>query len=430
MGSANEVNVAIDASAQVLLSWQAVLPLQESRLRFAQELGRGGVFGYHTFAAGLPEALFYTRLATGENRDAALVWEASRNDRTLIRGVHREPPADWEPLAQDGEVLSFESSAYSPDVAVGPEGEVVTVFSQVAGQRHGVAVVRKHDGELHGPESVQDLLSPAILFTNEPKIVINAQGEALVSWYQSVGGPLNVFVSEGSSLDGGFSRPEADEQLSLDHPGAEGGDGMFLDDSIPAISSGGERAVVWTQPTAFGESGVFLATRQPDGDWQRPASFEDVFTASGRVIRCPQMAFSAGGDLYLSWLEVSPAGSRRVQLAHRHGAGSWLATGREPLTLSLDDRASCPALDTGRDGGVAVSWKEKSANDADVVYVRRSNDQLSATSEAARWTSPAALNTPDPQTAVGSLSLSVGGLDDRIAVAWVASGRLKLATFD
>jgi len=333
-------------------------------------------------------------------------------------------------LTQGGEALSFEQSAYSPDVAVGPEGEVVTVFCQVAGERHGVAVVRQHDGGLHGPESVQDLLSPAILFSNEPRIVINAQGEALVSWYQSVGASLNVFVSEGSSLHGGFSRPGSDEQLSLDHPGAEGGDGMFLDDSIPAISSGGERAVVWTQPTALGESGVFLATRKPHADWQRPVSFEDVFTASGRVTRCPQMAFSAGGDLYVTWLEVSPSGSRRVQLAHRDRMGAWLATGREPLTLSLDDRASCPVLETGKDGGVVVSWKEQAAGDADVVYVVRSSDQPSSISEVARWTSAAALNTPDPQTTVGSLSLGVGGLDDRIAVAWIAAGRLQLATFD
>jgi hypothetical protein len=400
----------------------------------AQEQPQGD-WTYHTPAASYGESVETVRLVAGAGQSAALTWVArdlADQDAVggFVRASVRTESGGWLAVGTDGEALSFGSTGSDPGLAVGGQGELVLVFSQLAGERHGTALVRQHQAKLHAPESLQDLLSPPILFTNETRVAVNGAGEALVSWYQSVGKSLNVFVSEGSSLEGGFSRPGADEQLSLDQTGPEGLDGIFLDDSRPAVSSQGERAVVWTQPTASGQSGVFLAVRERQAAWHTPASFDDALTGDGIITRCPRIAYSARGDLYLSWLEVAADASRRVQLAHRNREGSWIASGREPFTLSASHGALCPTLATGPDGGVVAAWIESSQDGVDALFVRRSSDAHPQTVEASRWTAATPLTTSQLGSTLGAVSLAVGGASDRVAVAWIHDGALQLATFD
>src|SRR5262249_10957573 len=120
------------------------------------------------------------------------------------------------------------------------------------------------------PTSADDVLSPPVFFSNAPRPALDARGGGLVSWYQSLGGPLRVLVSSRADAGSAFAHVTETSAISPD--------GGAVDSAAPpdpATSSDGSSVVAWGQEDGRGGIGVYFARRVSGGALEIPSGLDD-----------------------------------------------------------------------------------------------------------------------------------------------------------
>jgi hypothetical protein len=242
----------------------------------------------------------------------------------------------------DDPPLSEGVNAYEPRVAIGPSGDLVIVWNQWTGEHFGVghASADRAEDALSIAADEATVLSQPFFYSNAPRPVVNADGHALVTWYQAIDGPLLVFVSERSG-DGPFTRPEPDAPLSP--PGLPvAGNGPF--NPTPALAEDGRAAVLWMQETGDGHTGAFWALRDADGAWTRPRSLDDALGPKDGATCCGEVAMNRAGDTVAVWTQDNTI----VAVTRtRDGAVEPVRLVSTPGALALDASVSFGEGDAG-----------------------------------------------------------------------------------
>jgi hypothetical protein len=415
------VDVATDASGRAVLTWLETTGANDSSVMAAVE-DVHGAWSRTAVAERLGGKSFDAHAACAGDGACTVVWTQMDGHAAVFAADH--VGSAWSLPSDAADALSFPPHVYDPRIAAGVDGETLIVWSQHHGGTMGLALARRAPGaSFERPRDSADVLSPPVFFTNDGRVTRNERGDALVSWYQSTGAQLRVFVSERAGSHGAFTHPSPESYLSVDIPGPEGLGGRYVDETTPAIAASGAAIVVWEQPLDASSVALFAAHRDASGVWQRPRDPADSFSAAGADVCCPRTAFSSDGHLYVAWLDAGI-----VQLAHRLPDGSWSASGRQPVALSTPgSRVESLELAVGRDGGVVVVWNEGETGERRVV-ARRSSTH-GAGSERQRWDPPVVLS-PSSGADAYAPSVAVGGSHDRAVVAWIQSARVRVATVD
>jgi hypothetical protein len=330
------------------------------------------------------------------------VWLRVLGEGSFVMTRDRDATGAW----RDGALpLSLPPRAVEPAVAI--NGEQLVAWCQETAGKWGVAVARRAgpDAEWQAPS----IVSPDILFGNQPQLALNARGDALVTWYQSEGVPLMTYVSERKGPSGAFSRPAAAEHLSACCAPVSSDP---IANPKAALGPQGEAAVVWVQEDGAGATPVYLATRDPTGPWLTPPDLSASFSRASGTARTARAAFGPGGELYVVWQQLEATGSV-IYAARRTVSGRWVDTGRDPVRLS-GGLAYAPVLAVGSEGGVLAAWIEQDASGGERVAVRRTGADRSSW-EPVEWLSLL------PGGQVSSVQVAMGP-HDRALVGWV-SGR-------
>ncbi|MFT3773223.1 MAG: hypothetical protein QM820_48205 [Minicystis sp.] len=308
------------------------------------------------------------------------------------------------------DAFSFPPTGYEPRLATNRAGEWIMAWNQWRSTPHyGVAVAHRDraDAPWVMPASADDVLSMEIFFSNAPVIALNDAGQALITWYQSLGGPLRAFVSERSGPGALFSRATEDSILSPD--GAPVDSDPFAPVK-PAIAADGSAAAAWPQENGKGATLVYLATRDAAGTWTKPRDLDDAFSIPSGYARGVQVAFGPGGDLYVVWYQDAGDGNA-VYAARRHPDGTWAEDGRHPMRLSSTGATGIfPRIAVGPGGSAVVVWSERAAGGPQRVAARRTGpaDQP--------W---GAVEVLSPETGDDAVYPVVAvGPDDRTIAAW------------
>ncbi|MSP26018.1 MAG: hypothetical protein EXR75_12825 [Myxococcales bacterium] len=432
--------MTVDRSGALVVAWQESVGALLGAV-VAREVGGG--FELRSPSAGTPGFHGDLKLAAAGDGALLVAWQHHDGESDLRAKVWLE---SGEVIAPNGhERFSFAPYGYQHEVAAGDEGEMLLVWNQGldGGARRGVCVARRLPGELDfaRPAGPYDVLSARLFFSNEPEIVRNARGDALVTWFESTGGKLATFASERWGFDGSFSHPGAEHFLSPTE-----GD---VDAPEPAIAEDGSAAVVWRQARPDVTMATYLATRTASGQWTTPANIDDPFSVPADFVWNTRIAFTPTGDLYVAW-EEKRGDDLAIRLAHRDSSGRWLAAGTAPLRLSREGfRAIDPVLAVGRDGGVVAAWREE----IDGVWramARRSSahfradttattalsndeaggsEETEALAESLLWDARTTLSEANAGDASG-VKVAIGGDGERVVVAWGQAGRIRLATVD
>ncbi|UQA57989.1 hypothetical protein [Polyangium aurulentum] len=406
---ARRVSVAFDSEGRALVVWDEAGAVNVDELFVAEE-DAGGGFSLHEPAEALEGLSSQGVVLGGAAGDAVVAWRQAGGDgSSRVFVSERGTDGAWIHPAGEEDSFSFGAKAYEPRVAARPSGETLIVWNQWYDPEHyGVALAtRPSPGAPWAmPASATDVLSPPSYFSNAPQITVNDRGDGLISWYQSGGGPLMAFCSERFA-GGAFSRPAVDDFLSA--PGGEI-DSDQIANPKPALAFDGRAAVTWTQHDGGGAVAIFLATRDAEGAWTRPASLADTFSTGEGESRDARAAFGPSGEMYVVWSQdEDDSGDPSVYLAQRAPGGEWVHPGKQPLVLSTPGaQAITPILVVGRSGGALVAWSER-VDGRFRIAARRGGPEgfgaieiLSTPGEDAFW--PAA---------------AIGGPGERAVVAWI-----------
>lgn len=405
----------ITPSGEVAVAWlQAAAPLVLSVV--ATHEGDGFVARSPT--APLVGSASEVHVAVGGDGTVALVWRRAHEGQTFIEASVREPDGRWW---DEPHPLSFPPDGGEPDVALGADGEILVAWNQWTSSNYGVAVARRRAGEVdfERPRDPFDLVSPLVEFSNDPEVVINARGDAIIAWYQSLGEELITLISERHGRTGTFTKGSLETSLS---PA-----GDPVEDPVVDLADDGRAAVAWRQEVGE-QAAVFLAERDAAGVWTAPASPDESFSIVADEVWDVQVALADDGSLYLVW-EEGNGGEVAVMAAHRDPSGRWLASGRQPIRLSSSTVSAIdPVLALGRDGHVVAAWTELTRPEWRVV-ARRTALGVTSTEEELRWSPPEELSVQGEGDAT-DVALAVGGHHDRVALVFVQGGRMQLATLD
>jgi len=361
-------SVAIDGNGHGVAAWETSSPG-----RTTVQLGEETKPGSWTVAEPLPGNNSAPVVAADSDGAAILAWvrggEGVFISERDASGSFHESSAPFAP------------GGVEPFVARGMAGEWLLAWCQPTRTGWGVAVARRGPGERswERPRDAEDVLSPAILYANQPRVAANARGDVAVAWYQSEGVPLMTYVSERTAT-GAFSRPAAHDHLS---PSGAAVASDPIANPKPAVGPDGEAAVAWVQENGRGATPVYLATRDAHGTWTKPADLASAFSQTVTAARDVEVAFSSDGELFVVWLQDGAA-----YAARRGRDGSWIDAGRNPSRLSSPSRTAYGiTLAAGDGGGVVAAWVEiDGPHDARVAARRTGVDR--PTWSALEWLSP------------------------------------------
>lgn len=413
------LNVAVDGLGRPAATWIEPGDNSADRTVVAESNGEG--FALRSPSDGLGGASVQSDIAAGLDGALLVGWkQVYPGDEFRIFKSERGPGEPWLDPFSDEEAVSAPPKAYEPRPRIFASGERLIVWNQWMSTGYGVAVAtRRPGGDWQLPKDADDVLSPHIFYSNAPQPAVNAAGDALITWYQSIGGALLTWQSERFGHDGAFSRPALDEHLSISDTPVDS-----HDPSNPksALSATGEAAVAWTQENGKGSVIVYIATRTPEGAWTKPASLDDALSPRFGHARCVQIAFAPTGDLFVVWYQDT-GGGNRVLSAHRSPTGEWVEPGREPTALSSPGaEAVFPTLAVGQGGGVLVAWSERRGDSWVVAARRRAPTGI-------EWGPVEVLSSSSGGTVLQPAA-AIGGPGDKAVVGWIqGAGQGEKAIF-
>ena len=357
------------------------------------------------------------RVAVGRQGEAIVTWRHVLDEGSYVFRATRDQAGRWLDPVDAGDAASFLPNAYEPVAVIAGDGELIHVWNQWDERGLGIAHERRlpDSNTFMRPAGASDVLSPPVNFSNYPQVTVNTSGDALISWFQATDDQLMTFVSERLGVNGGFTRPNADDYISPI--------GAPVGNPAPAIADDGRAAVAWQQEDGTGTMALYLAERDASGTWATPTSLSDSFTSPADFVANVRASF-VRGHLYLIWQQRDGDDSA-VYLAHRAPSGEWLASGSMPLQMSQHGAFS-PQLVTGRDGGVIAAWTEDADGEHQVVS-RRSAVDAPGASEVERWTTAEVLSPPG---FAGNATIALGTPWDRGIAAWEQGGQIFVATLE
>lgn len=400
---AQNVMVAIDGRGRGVVGFSATPGLE------VLEETEPGSFALHASGTAVG-GMIPSDLAAGVDGTVVFAWSVIKGSDQVLYLSERDPLGAWKEPASEADAFSFPTTAYEPRLATNRAGEWILTWNQWRTTLHyGVAVAQRSSPAAPWiiPSGPDDVLSMDVYFSNAPVIALNDAGQAIITWYQSLGGPLRAFVSERGGAGESFARVTEDDILSPD--------GAAVDsDPIaavkPAIAADGSAAAAWAQENGQGATLVYLATRDAEGTWTRPRDLGDAFSIETGYARGVQIAFGPGGDLYVVWYQDAGNGDA-VYAARRRPDGTWAEPGREPIRLSSPGAQGLyPKIAVGPDGGAIVVWQEHAGDGPMRVAARR-------TGPADEPWGPIEILSPDTGDDAVQPAVAVGP-GDRALAAW------------
>ncbi len=325
---------------------------------------------------------------------AVAIWSRNNGSRTVIQASFSSPAGGWSAPV---DLSDPEWSAEAPQVAVGPTGEAVAVWSRYDGTHDRIQAATGSPG---GAWSAPADLSAVGRNATEPQVAVDAGGGAVALWARHDG---SAFIAQSATRPAGGVWGDA-EDLSATGHSAEG--------PRLAVDPGGDTVAVWSRSDGTDER-VQSAARQSGGAWSAPVELSPAGTngadpevalapdgeavavwsrsglgpnsiiqaatgrigapwspavdvsANGEAVESPQVAIDGAGEAFAAWSSSDGAPSL-IQSATRPPGGAWSGPQRES-ELGSNSGEPQAALDTAGDG--ALLWTREIGVDSVVEAI-------------------------------------------------------------
>ena len=188
--------------------------------------------------------------------------------------------------------IDNDGNAVSPQIALDPAGNALTVWAQTVGGQLSVYANRRPSGGAWGTAQLLEAGSGSALI---PQIAADASGNALSVWKQTDGVRYNIWANR-FSVTGGWGAATLIENFDADS----------ADVPTVAIDPSGNGLAAWRQ---LGASIDICVSRYSSATgWGAPAVIDTAADAANN----PQLAFDTRGNALAMWTQFLPQGIRVV----------------------------------------------------------------------------------------------------------------------
>jgi hypothetical protein len=236
------------------------------------------------------------QVALASNGDALAIWDGSDGAHQIVQSASRPAGKDWT-AAQN--VSAPGADAYHSQVALGPGGSAVAVWSRSDGNRNVIQAAVLPAG---GPWGAAVDLSDPDNVTRSPQVAVGGDGTAVAVWQRS-DGDYSTIHSSVLAPGGAWSAP-----LRLSVPGGEASSPRV------AMDDAGDALAIWRWYD--GLNWIIASSFRPAGhDWQRVRQV----SVAGISARPAGLAMNGSGRAVAIWAESTGLWSSRFGANGRWG---------------------------------------------------------------------------------------------------------------
>ena len=392
-GSAEAVQVAANASGQVVTVWQQSdgTTINIYANRYTPAAGWGTP---QRINPGVVETAQQPHVAIDNDGNAIAVWMQSNFTQNSsaddIWASRYTAQAGWGAPVR---IENGAGNAGQPRVAVDGAGNAIAVFSQQVGGQLCICAGRFEPTTGWAPATAIDTDVDAQGVA--PQIAMEASGRATVVW-QAV-----IVVSETPNV--------YQVRANRYTPAAGWGSAVRVGTTAAAnafprvaVDGTGNAAAVWVAPDGTWDS-IWSARTVAGGTWTAPVLIETDNTNSARA---PHVAFDGGGNAIAVWAQSD--GLRDNVLANRYVAGAGWGTA---VLIETDNAGSAYEPQVVIDGGgnATAVWSQRNVAGFTV------NAWANRYSPATGWGTATTIdNSPEPAR---STQIAIDGLGN-VTAAW------------
>jgi hypothetical protein len=338
---ASEPVISMDEAGETVAVWQ-----RQSESEIGEVVQGSTRSPGHSFSAPfeLAAASSEQALAMTPSGEAVAVWRhfdlADEGDYK-IQAAYRPPGGSF---STPFDVAATPNAAIPQNihVAVDAAGDTVVVWAQQEPGAISVvkASVRPAGGSFTAPSTISPTPVVSGHSARDPRIAIDAAGEAVAVWtYEN--GKNDVVQAARGSLSGGFSAP-----AELSSPGQEAATPAI------AISPGGEATAAWSRSN--GTDYVIETATASGGSFSSPVELSDPAQNALE----PEVAIGPSGAPTIVWTRSN--GANFIVEAISGSGGSF----GSPVAVSEPgENAERPQLAESRSGSVAIVWQRSNGSE-------------------------------------------------------------------
>ncbi len=344
---------------------------------------------------------FNPRVAMDLNGNAIIVWyQYSGADFQIYKSEYRG--GAWSHPASLSDAVSLAGqNAFNPQAAMDTNGNAIIVWYQSDGAKYQIYKSERRAGVWFGPASLNDHISPAGQDAHNPQTAMDASGNTLIAWHQSDGLKSQIFKSEYRA--GAWTHPAGladsispdgqdawDPQTAMDANGdalivwwqqdgthfqifkSEYRLGVWahpsgLTDNISpdghnalipqvAMDANGNAVMVWYQYISYTSTQIFKSEYRA-GVWAHPATLADFISPGGQNALYPSVALDANSNVVIAWYQSDGVYDQIFKSEYR--AGVWSHPSGLTDCISPDGQnARNPQAVASDTGSAIIVWRQ------------------------------------------------------------------------
>jgi len=374
--------VAMDNNGNAIITWEQSDGLNPQI--FKSEY-RGGVW---THPSSLTDNISqdgqdadYPQVAMDNNGNAIIIWQQSDGSNWQIfksaygGGIWTHPSSLSDNISPDGQ------DAYSPQVAMDNNGNVIITWYQFDGSNNQIFKSEYRGGVWTHPSSLTDNISPDGQHADYPQVAMDNNGNAIITWEQSDGSSSQIFKSEYRGDV--WTHPSSPS----DNISPNGQDASYPQ---MAMDNSGNAIITWHQ--SDGSNNQIFKSEYRGGVWTHPSSLADNISPDGQHAYYPQVAMDNNGNAIITWVQSDGSNDQTFKSAYRGGGWTHPSSPSDNISPEGQD-AHYPQVAMDNNGNAIITWYQ---SDGSYSQIFKSEYRGGV------WTHPSSLSdniSPDGQYA-------------------------------
>lgn len=334
-GGAYDPRIAVNSNGNAIAVWEQTAGSQRYFLvnRYTPGQGWGTPQLVETGNAG---AAYDPQIAIDAGGNAVLVWHQHDGTRSNIRANRYTAGQGWG-VPQLIETDNADSASY-PQIAIDANGNALAVWYQSDGTRYNIRANRYTAGTGWGTAALIETDNAGSAL--DPRIAIDAGGNAMAVWYQRDGIRTNIWANLYTA---GWGWGTA-QLIETNNTGGASNPQI-------AINADGNAMVVWHQSDGV-RLNIWANLYTAGGGWGTAQRIESNNTGAAFY---PQIAIDADGNALAVWPQSD--GLRNNMWANRYTAGCGWGTAQLIETDNAGGAFS-PQIAVNADGNAIAVWHQ------------------------------------------------------------------------